>query len=304
MNYTRSILSSPYPSHYFDLGKQGVIQWKIGEEGSEVNKDFLNRLEKKGKNSSKLFSTVDASESFFEKNSYLDPSLFIFHLSRCGSTFASNYFATNPENKTFNEPSFLIQFIRTHWEMTAQNIQKLRLSIQLLGCGAMPYQKRLIIKTTSNFIKKFAAVDSLYPTVPKIFIYRDPKEVLISLLEGQPAYLPSIKNGEEQLIRKSIAHLELIFEHAIKNKSKFYACINYTDLKKDIRIIESNFGWENNSDYRLSQLQLIELQDSKNKNEKFIPDSINKQIKWREIESKYQISIQKLENQFKTIANL
>lgn len=303
MSYSRSVLSSPFPYDYFDLGKKSIIEWQIGGEQSIVNEPFLQQLQKKGNHPKKLLSTLDSTGRFFEEHPPLSPSLFIFHMSRCGSSFASNYFATNFENRVFREPYFVIQFMRRHPELTPENIPKFKQAIQVLGCGALPKQKRLIIKTTSNSIKNFNAIHTLFPSVPKLFIYRDPKEVLVSLLEGPPAYLPNKKDGEKELLMASIAHLEFFFDHAIENRQHLDACINYTNLEEEIIHFENRLGWSNNGPERLEQLKLIQQQDSKNKDKFFLPDRQQKQEKWDIIQRKHRVSIEKLEKQYEIISN-
>lgn len=301
MNYTKSVLSAPYPHDYFDLGKQAIIEWKINDQNNSVNKGFLRHLKTQGKLTQKLFSTIDESGKFFEKHSFLPPKLFIFHVSRCGSSYASHYFASNPENRVFYEPYFLIQFNRKHWDSTPENTVKLKHVIQLLGCGGMPEQKRLIIKTTSNFIQKFKEVHSIFPDVPKVLIYRDPKEVLASLFETPPIYLPEKKDGEKELLLASIEHLKTIFRHAVDNKTNFLTCINYSNLKEQIKNLEIQLRYDNNSSYRLEQLKLIETRNSKNIKEDFFPDTKEKQKIWQKLQDKYQLPIDTLEKQFEIL---
>ncbi|MBX7220290.1 MAG: hypothetical protein K1Y36_10130 [Blastocatellia bacterium] len=115
------------------------------------------------------------------------PTGFIFHMSRCGSTLVSNLLKTLPETRVISEPgvvSALLRFFHRNPDFPfAEKILHLKNLVQALG-----YQPDG--RPAGRFFLKLDALDTLalplfqaaFPTVPWIFVFRRPVEVLVSNL--------------------------------------------------------------------------------------------------------------------------
>jgi hypothetical protein len=126
----------------------------------------------------------------------LELTAVVFHESRCGSTLVANMFAAmHPDqHRVYSEsgPSLgaltLIcgESYEHCSELAAANM--LRDVIYLYSRSNDPAEKRLFIKMQSKGARHLPAFARAFPTTPRIFVYRDPVQVLQSHLKsGQNA---------------------------------------------------------------------------------------------------------------------
>ncbi len=117
------------------------------------------------------------------------PALFIFHLSRCGSTLLAKLLAADPNCRVVIEPSYIGAFLRRSHHLNERRFQKLAAPlIRSCGLGANPDQK-LVIKFQSHAIWRCAEIVKTIPDVPAVLLYRQPLEILSALAEEPPGFL-------------------------------------------------------------------------------------------------------------------
>jgi hypothetical protein len=112
----------------------------------------------------------------------LDPSAFVFHLSRCGSTLVSQMLAALPRNIVISEAPPIDRVIQSGIDervSRAQQITWLRGLIRSLG-RPRTGETRLFIKLDSWHILQLPLLQAAFPSTPWIFLYRDPVEVMVS----------------------------------------------------------------------------------------------------------------------------
>jgi hypothetical protein len=104
------------------------------------------------------------------------PSVFIFHVSRCGSTLASQLLAQDRTNIVLSEVPFFDSILRAGNSIP---VDVLKDAIAFYS-PVKNYRKRLFIKTDSWHIFFYKQLRELYPHTPFILLYRRPDEVVRS----------------------------------------------------------------------------------------------------------------------------
>jgi len=104
------------------------------------------------------------------------PSAFIFHVSRCGSTLASQLLAQDRANIVLSEVPFFDSILRAGTSIPVEILK----DAMAFYSPVKNYRKRLFIKTDSWHIFFYKQLRELYPQTPFILLYRRPDEVVRS----------------------------------------------------------------------------------------------------------------------------
>jgi hypothetical protein len=107
---------------------------------------------------------------------WVPPSAFIFHVSRCGSTLASQLLVQDRNNIVLSEVPFFDAILRAGNSIP---VEVLKDAIAFYS-PVKNYRKRLFIKTDSWHIFFYKQLRALYPQTPFILLYRRPDEVVRS----------------------------------------------------------------------------------------------------------------------------
>lgn len=283
-SYAAAVCSIPYPIDLIQLYNQWIIRWQVEKsEHSLVNKAFLEQLEQGQRINNTLFSDLDMHTT----TSIIQPSLFIFHVSRCGSTLSANYFATDSANRVFNEPLLLGNlFSRPEAQISMDSLRK---NIQALGIGALNEQKRLIVKLSSSHLKYIPLFESLFPKVPKWLIIRNPKDVMVSNFENPSRRLFAKMKGlsDSNSVQVVCQYVEDNYAHALRNKHVFSQIIDFSTLKNSLKLLEKTLWTPKVSQKRENLLKQVMSRHSRAQNKTFSNDEIEKQEAWNKLEQKY-----------------
>ncbi len=125
------------------------------------------------------------------------PSGFMFHISRCGSTLTGKAIARSPRNLVINQGGPLQ---RGFWaaltgdfacplEPSADNLHAFRNLVLAMTRRRRPEQACSFVKFISWNTLYIDFAMQAFPTVPAIFLYRDPVEVIASVLKETSAVL-------------------------------------------------------------------------------------------------------------------
>lgn len=121
------------------------------------------------------------------------PTGFIFHASRCGSTLIAQMLASLQQFVVFSEPAILETLLRSTDSLVgAPNEQKQWLLENVIQ-AFLDYKaiwQGAFVKFSARAILDYRLITQVYPSVPCIFVYRDPVEVLVSLVGTQADRLP------------------------------------------------------------------------------------------------------------------
>lgn len=114
----------------------------------------------------------------------IEPTVFIFHISRCGSTLISQALGINDEHIVLAEVPFIDELLRLSdsncWPGQTDPKTILKAAFGLYGQNRNGKKKHLFVKTDSWHIYFLPLLRQLYPDVPFVLLYRKPDEVIRS----------------------------------------------------------------------------------------------------------------------------
>ena len=133
----------------------------------------------------------------------LQPSGFIFHSSRCGSTLVANASRSLRDSLVVSEAPVLDKLISRFFTDTDEAGTKevlysvfLRGAVSALGQRRFGTERHYFIKFAPTSILQFARIRRIWPGVPAIFLYRDPVEAMVSNLQNIPDWMTIQSNPE------------------------------------------------------------------------------------------------------------
>lgn len=109
----------------------------------------------------------------------LSLSALVFHSSRCGSTLLMQMLATDPRFLALSEPPLLDVALSACYHKKITPIEFTH-AVQALCLRRQPGQQYPVIKTDCWHLPQLPLLHTLYPTCPKLFLFREPAEVLAS----------------------------------------------------------------------------------------------------------------------------
>lgn len=115
----------------------------------------------------------------------MPPTALIFHASRCGSTLMAQMLATLDDNIVLSEPPPLDNLLRAHRQdpkATPHQPAWLAALVSAYGQRRQGNEQRLFIKLDAWNVFEAPLLLALYPEVPRVFLYRDPLEIVVSQL--------------------------------------------------------------------------------------------------------------------------
>lgn len=125
---------------------------------------------------------VDVLAEFADPVQLREPTGFIFHLSRCGSTLLAQMLASAVGNVVISEASVVRAMLRrTAGLAPADRATWLRGLISALGRPRNETDERFFVKFEASQITELPLIRQAFPDVPWVFLYRDPVDVLVSL---------------------------------------------------------------------------------------------------------------------------
>ncbi len=128
----------------------------------------------------------------------VQPTAFIFHVSRCGSTLLCNILRALHATHVVAEPqpviALLAPFSEGVWSCAAHEWEHkrnllLRQMVHWLGQPPQGPAGQYIVKFTSYSAMRMALIRALWPEVPIVFLVRDPAEVVVSNMQRSPGWM-------------------------------------------------------------------------------------------------------------------
>ena len=198
---------------------------------------------------------------------HLPPTAFIFHSSRCGSTLVANACRALDGSIVVSEASVIDKLVSRFFTDAGPNSGKELLYMVLVKAAISAFGQRRL-GNEQYFFVKFACTSSLqmsrlrriFPTVPFVFLYRDPVEVMVSNLRSLPQWMRPESNpataaaivdveldqvdaiGPEEFCARVLGRF---FSEAYSNRNSNTRLINYDQLSPEgiVELIRS-FGIE------------------------------------------------------------
>jgi hypothetical protein len=197
------------------------------------------------------FDLLLRTEKLFDS---VEPSGFIFHSSRCGSTLLSNACRALQNSIVISEAPVLDKII-SRFFTDADTESKLLLyklflkgAVRALGQRRFGDERHLFVKFASTSTLHMRHIRSIWPNKPFVFLYRDPVEIIVSNLkttpewmcfESNPATAAAVAGVEtfqlsemspEEFCARSLGRY---FEEVAKNGDPSTLSLNYSQLNFD-----------------------------------------------------------------------
>ena len=239
-------------------------------------------------------TNIDALLACAQSLDCLNPTGFIFHMSRCGSTLLAQMFAAVAQNLVLSEAPPIDRILaakRFNPNISEQeHVAVLRAMVLTLGQRRRPELNRSIIKFDSWHVSHLGLIQRAFPDVPWIFLYRDPLEVLVSNLDqlagatspGAGEHVPPGVDVLDALTMPVEQYVSLVLAHicrqalALQN-NPLGLFVNYQDLPHvALPKILHHFGIQPSAD-EFAQMQQKTRFHAKQPSEAFNPDSERKQ---------------------------
>jgi hypothetical protein len=169
----------------------------------------------------------------------VEPTAFIFHISRCGSTLVSQLLATSDQHIVLPEVPFFDDLLRLpyqHAGFTSKDASRLLMTaVKYYGQKRTGREQHLVIKADSWHMFFYEQLLHLYPTTPFILMYRDPNEVFSSLkrmagLQSVPGLIePEVLGfaAEEEVPQAPDNYIAKLLEKYLQQYLKIIAADNH-----------------------------------------------------------------------------
>ena len=158
---------------------------------------FGDTLGRVSKDRSKALTGIDELRALDDRPT-LAPSLFIFQVSRCGSTLLSQMLATLSSNVVISEAEVIGGILSAHPAPVAR-AELLRLVIRALGRNRGSDARHLIVKFTSWNVLSAGTIHRAFPDTPLVWLQRDPIAVVASQAERPAGWLGWREQGNPAL---------------------------------------------------------------------------------------------------------
>jgi len=270
-----------------DDGQGTVVRWCF-TEGAQFDEPFFEQtIDCCLRDPFRLLfwreTGIDALAELASEAPGLEPSGFIFHMSRCGSTLVARMLGSLPRVLVVSEAGPIDEILRTG------AVDWLRWMVSALGQSRRPGQTRLVIKLDAWAIFALPLVREAFPAVPCVFVYRDPVEVVVSHLGHRgyhtvPGTLPPEWLGLSELMLQTLepeqyvaAVLGAICDAAVaRARAGALTLVNYDSLPGSVAAaVAPLFGIAVGPAARAA-FALAAGQDAKNPYIQFVPDRADK----------------------------
>src|SRR6185295_5078302 len=177
-------------------GRPGL--WWMDMSGISLAEPFfqqtVERAKTDGNNRRELFTEFDVLLQLEKELDSVQPTGFIFHSSRCGSTLVSNACRAINNSIVLSEANAIDKLI-VRFITDPGNIKTSLYSVFLRGVVHALAQRRtgqeehLFIKFGCCSFAQVEQIKRIWPNVPWLFLYRDPVETIVSNLKDVPPWL-------------------------------------------------------------------------------------------------------------------
>lgn len=181
------------------FGRQPLQEPFFGDSLTRVMRRPVNQLLRHR-------TPVEALEARVAHEPGLPPRGFVFHTSRCGSTLVAQLLAATRGSVVLSEAAPLDAVLGATAAPDGTAVPEERRARWLawmlgaLGAPRQPGDERLFVKFDAWHTLELPLLRRVFPGVPWVFLYRDPREVLASQLRQPGGFLvPGVLEGGGRL---------------------------------------------------------------------------------------------------------
>ena len=243
------LLKNCLPYKLVQLEGQTLCRWLVIDRKNFIEPFFEETIsgymeEKANSSRFKCVSSLEVIPEWADHLDCIEPTAFIFHVSRCGSTLISQLLSLLDENIVLSEVPFFDSLLRDSGilpEKTNRS-QLLQAAIRFYGAKRQKKQSRVFIKTDSWHILYYSQLRAIYPTVPFILLYRDPGEVIRSQqkrrgMQAVPGMIEPSLFGFTDEVMNALS----LDDYIIKVLEKYFTCF-ITIAKEDPLAFPVNYN--------------------------------------------------------------
>lgn len=230
---------------------QPAIEW-MDLDGVDFREPFfdetLARVDS-GEKRGRVVTGIDGVLQFEKICEGLSPSGFIFHSSRCGSTVLANACRALKRSIVIAEAPAIDKIITRLFTDAPSGSAKELLYLVLLRAIVTALGQRLKGDECHYFIKlactstlQIRRIRSVWPSVPFVFLYRNPVEVMVSNLRSIPEWMRAEVNPATAAAIVGVDEDEVTSlgaeEYCARSLAKFFAAV---DSNFDARVKLLNY---------------------------------------------------------------
>jgi hypothetical protein len=204
----------------------------------------------------------------------------IFHMARCGSTLVTQMLAADPRHAVLSEPPMLGDLLGRDSERLGD--QRIRCLDSALRCMAVagPGVERFYLKTPSSLVHELPSFRLVAPRVPALFVFRDPVEVAVSLLEAPDVELGSnfLALPEARRIDLVVGRLTRDLQAALRHRAEL-RFVHYPDIAARLTSDLAPVLGVDSTDSTIARMRAAAEQSSKRPTLQFVADSASKRTR-------------------------
>ena len=179
-------------------GRPGL--WWMEMPDVSLKEPFFQQTVERAKmdcsNRGELFTEFDVLLQLEKDLDSVPPTGFIFHSSRCGSTFVANACREIHNSIVLSEPNAVDKLVARFFTDAADGGVKeslysvfLRGVVHALGQRRSGSEQHLFIKFACTSFAQLERITRIWPRVPWSFLYRNPVETIVSNVNDPPTWL-------------------------------------------------------------------------------------------------------------------
>src|SRR3954468_18078603 len=176
-------------------GRPGL--WWMEMSGVSLAEPFFQQTVERVKkeNRAERFTEFDVLLQLEKQIESVEPTGFIFHSSRCGSTLVANACRAVSNSIVLSEANAIDKLIARFFTDADNTVKESLYSVFLRGVVHALAQRRtgnerhLLIKFACCSFAQLQRIKRIWPNVPWLFLYRDPVETIVSNMKDVPLLL-------------------------------------------------------------------------------------------------------------------
>ena len=164
--------------------------------GVSLSEPFFQQTVERAKanGKSEVFTEFDALLQLEQSLDSVEPTGFIFHSSRCGSTLVANACRAIANSIVLSEANAIDNLIArfiTDSDGIKESLYSvfLRATVRALAQRRNAAEQHLFVKFACCSFAQIERISRIWPRVPWVFLYRDPIETIVSNLAAIPPWL-------------------------------------------------------------------------------------------------------------------
>lgn len=272
-----AIRQNRVPCSYDKWGK--IVKWIELGDFRFTDPFFFDTILKCQGNSHLMEQTGVEFLLNYEIEDFVKPKLFIFHVSRCGSTLISQMLAQSSKNIVLSEPRIFDELLLSDLPQNVKG-QALIRSLKILGKRRSGEEESLIVKLDSWHLLYFDFIRETFPEAKRMFLFREPSAVLRSQqkVRGKqmvPGVLsiPLVTDdvAPNDLDGYAVKVLERFFKIMIDNSTKADLLLDYSQLPERLDKVTKLLG----SSFSENERQMMMSRSFFNSKDPHLPNSFD-----------------------------